>query len=212
MVSPLRFWASLVGAGVCAWWSTAGATAQAAEPVAVSEPAMGSGPSDKALERVAQEARAAGVDRAVLEAPLAEARRAVRRAAGARAAGDSTHATMLDGLAGEWAEVARTLLRAARVEAAARGEAERARDLGVRLERTRALIVEQQAHRWRLRAELDRYGDRSRAAAGDASGRAPAKPPAAAKADATRSKSTAPSAASAPPPPPGGAPSAGGPR
>jgi hypothetical protein len=73
---------------------------------------------------------------------------------------------MLDRLATEWSDVGRTLCRAARAEASARAEAQRAADLRVRLERSRALLAEQQAHRWRLRADLERL-----------TGAAPAAPP-----------------------------------
>lgn len=103
------------------------------------------------------EARAAKDKRPkVVEEPLRHARKALQRAHGARTAGDTAHARMLDGLALEWAETARDLLRAAAAEQEALATAKKARELGVQVERARALLEETQARRGRAAADLER--------------------------------------------------------
>lgn len=92
----------------------------------------------------------------VIDEPLRHARKALERANGARTAGDTAHARMLDGLALEWAETARDLLRAAAAEKEALATAKRARELGVQVERARALLEETQARRGRAAADLER--------------------------------------------------------
>jgi hypothetical protein len=84
------------------------------------------------------------------------AKKALERAHGARASGDAAHARMLDGLALEWAENARDLLRAAAAEQAAAAAADKAREASVQAERARALLEETQARRGRAEAELER--------------------------------------------------------
>jgi hypothetical protein len=97
--------------------------------------------------------------------PLRHARKALERANGARASGDTAHARMLDGLALEWAETARDLLRAAAAEKEAVAVAKRARELGVQVERARALLEETQARRGRAAADLERAEAEAREAA-----------------------------------------------
>lgn len=87
---------------------------------------------------------------------IEHAQESLERAHGARAAGDVKHATMLDGLALEWAESARDLLRAASAEQAASSAADKAREASVRAERARALLEETQARRGRADAELEK--------------------------------------------------------
>jgi hypothetical protein len=87
---------------------------------------------------------------------IEHAQESLERAHGARAAGDATHARMLDGLALEWAESARDLLRAASAEQAAASAADKAREAAVRAERARALLEETQARRGRADAELEK--------------------------------------------------------
>jgi hypothetical protein len=103
------------------------------------------------------EARAAKdkLDKVVAE-PLRHAKKALERANGARTSGDTAHARMLDGLALEWAETARDLLRAAAAEKEALATAKRAREIGVQVERARALLEETQARRGRAAADLER--------------------------------------------------------
>jgi hypothetical protein len=95
------------------------------------------------------------LDKVVAE-PLRHARKALERANGARTAGDTAHARMLDGLALEWAETARDLLRAAAAEKEALATAKKAREIGVQVERARALLEETQARRGRAAADLER--------------------------------------------------------
>jgi colicin import membrane protein len=87
---------------------------------------------------------------------IEHAQGSLERAHGARAAGDAAHAHMLDGLALEWAESARDLLRAASAEHVAASAADKAREAAVRAERARALLEETQARRGRADAELEK--------------------------------------------------------
>jgi len=88
--------------------------------------------------------------------PIEEAHRALDRGSGARRAGDARHADLLDGLAREWAETARDLVRAAAAEADAGALEIASADAGLRAERARALLEESIARRGRAEAELDR--------------------------------------------------------
>jgi len=92
----------------------------------------------------------------LVESSLEHAKESLERAHGARAAGDAAHARMLDGLALEYAESARELLRAAAAEQAAASAADKAREASVRAERARALLEETQARRGRADAELEK--------------------------------------------------------
>ncbi|WP_437533042.1 hypothetical protein WME79_05850 [Sorangium sp. So ce726] len=115
------------------------------------------------VEPIAARASAPIAAKVVAE-PMAQAKRALQRAHGARAAGDAAHARQLDAVALEWAETARTLLRAAAAEAAAVDAAKRAREVETKLERARALLEETQARRGRAAAELDRLEAEAREA------------------------------------------------
>lgn len=106
----------------------------------------------------------AGAAKVVAE-PVEKAKRSLGRAHEARAAGDAAHARLLDGLALEWAETARDLLRAVDAEITAVGTAQRAREASTRLERARALLEETQARRGRAAAELERVEAGAREAA-----------------------------------------------
>jgi hypothetical protein len=101
----------------------------------------------------------------VVAEPVEQAKRALARAHGARAAGDAAHARRLDALALEWAETAQVLLRASAAEAAAIETARRAREVGTRLDRARTLLEETQARRGRAAAELERVETEAREAA-----------------------------------------------
>lgn len=114
------------------------------------QPAAATGPAKSAAKIVAE--------------PVAQAKRALQRAHGARAAGDATNARRLDAVALEWAETARTLLRAAAAESAAVEEAKRAREVETKLDRARALLEETQARRGRAAAELERIEAEAREA------------------------------------------------
>ena len=99
--------------------------------------------------------RPAAAQRVVTE-PVEHARRALARAHGARAAGDQAHAHQLHGLALEWAETARDLLRAAEAEKTMQEAAQQAREVTTKLERARVLLAETQARLARATTELDR--------------------------------------------------------
>ena len=89
-------------------------------------------------------------------APAQDAKRALDRAAGARRSGDAVHGEMLEGLAREWAETSRDLLRAAAVEADASAVSASAADAVNQAERSRALLEEAIARRGRAEAELEK--------------------------------------------------------
>jgi hypothetical protein len=92
----------------------------------------------------------------IARSPLEEARRALDRAAGARRSGDVRHAELLEGLAREWAETARDVVRASQLEVDAGALELAAADAGLRAERARALLEEAIARRGRAEAELDK--------------------------------------------------------
>jgi hypothetical protein len=131
-----------------------GGSSAASAPAPVAAPGDGAAAQQiiKDVEAKAKEPRTAKV---VVE-PLLKAKKAMERAHGARMAGDALHARVLYGLALEWAETARELLRAASGEEEALVKAREARDLGVQLERARALLEEAQARRGRAAADLTR--------------------------------------------------------
>lgn len=136
------------------------ATAQggSAAPAPVTTPPAPPGDGANAgriIGEVEARAKKDQLEKVVVE-PLRHAKKAMERANGARTAGDTAHARMLDGLALEWAETARDLLRAAAAEKEARASAKRARELGVQAERARALLEETQARRGRVAADLER--------------------------------------------------------
>jgi hypothetical protein len=91
---------------------------------------------------------------AVTAEALAKANNALERATRMRTAGDEAHAKAADGLALEWAETARDLVRAADAEATAADLRHKALDAQAQLERSRALVEEAIASIGRLGAEL----------------------------------------------------------
>ncbi len=105
----------------------------------------------------------------VVEDAVRSSVHALERAAGARASGDSAHARMLDGLALEWAETARDLLKAAKAEDEAMASAKKARELSVQVERARALLAETEARRGRAAADLKQAETKAAEAAQKAS-------------------------------------------
>jgi hypothetical protein len=106
----------------------------------------------KDVEAKATDAKA----KKLVASSIEHAKESLERAHGARASGDAGHARMLDGLALEWAESARELLRAAAAEQAAASAADKAREAATRAERARALLEETQARRGRADAELEK--------------------------------------------------------
>lgn len=92
----------------------------------------------------------------LISSSVEHAKGALERAHGARAAGDISHAKMLEGLALEWAQNAQDLVKAAAAEQVAESAADKAREAAVRAERARALLEETQARRGRAEAELEK--------------------------------------------------------
>jgi ATP/maltotriose-dependent transcriptional regulator MalT len=84
-----------------------------------------------------------------------KARAALERARRLRAGGDEARAKLADGLAREWAEMARDLVKAADAEQTAAQARRNALDAGAHSERERALLEEGLARTGRLRAQLD---------------------------------------------------------
>ena len=111
-------------------------------------------PTAPEIDRVEREAHDAGLGPELLGRPLGEARHALERARGARAAGDEPHAALLDRLAGEWLGLASATLRAVSAENTTRVETTRRAELRTKLERGRALLAEEQARQGRLQAEV----------------------------------------------------------
>jgi hypothetical protein len=98
--------------------------------------------------------------RSVTADALAHARAALERAVRLRAAKiwghdpDEKHAAQADGLAREWAETARDLVRAVDAEKTAADTRRKAMDAQAQLERTRALVEEGIARVGRLKAAI----------------------------------------------------------
>ncbi|MGD0678911.1 MAG: hypothetical protein ABSC94_26195 [Polyangiaceae bacterium] len=92
--------------------------------------------------------------RGVVSEPLTRAREAIERATRLRFTGDEKHAALADGLATEWAETARDLIRAVEAEGRAAEQRRKAMDTQARLERLRALVEEGIARVGRLNAEI----------------------------------------------------------
>ncbi len=121
------------------------------------------GDHDVALAIVGELGKDASHQTLVAE-PLDLARRAIERAIRLRSMGDEAHAKAADGLAREWAEMARDLVSAADAETKAAAVRRKALDEQVQFERTRALVDEGIARVGRLKAELD---EAQKTAAGD---------------------------------------------
>jgi hypothetical protein len=86
---------------------------------------------------------------------IANVKEALERAVRLRAVADEPHAKTADGLAREWAEMARDLARAADAEKTAWDVKRKAEDAQARLERSRVLVEEGIARVGRMRSELD---------------------------------------------------------
>jgi hypothetical protein len=125
--------------------------------VGLGSSALGEQASDRAVaEQIMATAASSSAEGAVMRAPLEEAKKALERARGARQSGDVAHAELLEGLAREWAETARDLLRAAAIEADAGALESAAAQAGLRAERARALLEEAISRRGRAEAELEK--------------------------------------------------------
>jgi colicin import membrane protein len=131
-------------------------------PIEVPQPPPGDGATAFTLLRdIDAKAKAPRVQKLVAD-PVRRAKKALERAHGARASGDTAHAKMLDGVALEWAETARDLIRAADAEQAATQVAAAAKEAAGKAERARALLEETQARRGRAEAELERLEAQAR--------------------------------------------------
>ncbi|MBK8258822.1 MAG: hypothetical protein IPK82_39960 [Polyangiaceae bacterium] len=104
----------------------------------------------------------------VIVEPVKQAKKALERAHGARTAGDTTHARLLDALALEWAQTAEMLAQAAASEETATTAQKQAADAATQLERARTLLEETQARKGRAEAELARVEAEAKQAAADA--------------------------------------------
>jgi hypothetical protein len=122
----------------------------------VATPAGAQGGDDHtAAEALVKSIEGDAARRAVAGEAIEHARAALERATRLRSAGDEAHAKAADGLAREWAEDARDIVRAAEAEAAAAEVRRKAVDAQAQLERTRALVEEGIARVGRLKAELE---------------------------------------------------------
>jgi len=128
--------------------------------------ARADGGDHSAAEALVEELGRDALHEPIVAEPVAHARQALERAVRLRELRDEVHAQAADGLALEWAHVARDLARAADAEAKAAEVRRKALDEQVQLERTRALVDEGIARVGRLRAELD---EAERTRAGDVS-------------------------------------------
>jgi hypothetical protein len=140
-------------------FAAAPARAEGGELVNASRPPAPPGDgatAEKLLQEIeARAARDAGTAK-VVAAAVENAKTALERAHGARAANDPAHGHMLDGLALEWAETARDLERAAAAEQSSLVAAKAAADATTQAERARSLLEETQARRQRAQAELEK--------------------------------------------------------
>jgi hypothetical protein len=109
----------------------------------------GSAARDLVQQLGADEAHAA-----VVADPLGHAREALERGTRLRESGDEAHAKAADGLALEWAETARDLVRAADAEREAASRRHAVMDKLAQVERARALVEADLAHVGRLRKEI----------------------------------------------------------
>lgn len=107
-----------------------------------------------AAELAIAEVDKAGVDGKPAEAQATLAKKALLRADAARASGDSAQAMLLEGLARTHAEMARDVLRAAKIEGERTTAEQRTTELSTDSERKRALIEEIAARKQRAAADL----------------------------------------------------------
>jgi hypothetical protein len=137
-----------------AWPATAGAHGggRVAEPPTASE--LEPGPIKRLVLDVQTLVREGKHDANVVSEPLGHAIEAADRARSARSAGDRPHGTMLDKLAEQWAQAAKSIVRAVEADRRSQIEAKRLTDVTTKVERAQALLTEQQARLGRLQAEL----------------------------------------------------------
>ena len=126
-----------------------------ASGVASAQPADEHAAATAIVQQLSTDAAQDPKHQAVTADALLEARSALERATRLRVAGDEAHAKAADGLALEWAETARDVVKAADAEAAAAELRHKALDAQAQLDRSRALVEEAVASIGRLQAELD---------------------------------------------------------
>ena len=136
---------------------------------------------DRAVaEAVLQDLDRDAAHKALVASTVQKSRDALERAKRMHAAGDDPHAKLAEGVAREWAEMARDLAKAADLEQAAAQARRDALDAGALLDRERALLEEGIARTGRLRAQLEaaerEAKDTNRTAAAALDGGAPKKP------------------------------------
>lgn len=153
-------------------------------------------PDDRSVANEIISQQTAGSSAPVASRALAEARRALQRADHARSAGDTANARHLEGLAREWAEMARDVARATNAEQRADRNQRAAASASLQVRKTHAMIETLVARRARAQGELQQLHAASSAGI-----------PAAAL-SAARMRPPAPGSASARPSldPPGGTP------
>lgn len=107
-----------------------------------------------AAEQAIAEVDKAGADGKAGEAQATLAKKALLRADAARASGDNAQGALLEGLARTHAEMARDVLRAAKIEAERTAAERRTTELATDSERKRALIEEIAGRKQRAAADL----------------------------------------------------------
>lgn len=119
-------------------------------------PAQAAAPSDRSVAEklVTELSELPEGERPVVHLALERARHALTRATGAKDAGDARAASLLEGIAREWAETGQDLLRAARAEAELKALQAKAAEVSQKAERARMLLEEAIARKGRAEAEL----------------------------------------------------------
>jgi hypothetical protein len=116
--------------------------------------ALGTGSDRSVTEAAIQALSAVPAHQKLATEPLARAKSALDRASDARVAGDHAHGSRLEGVAREWAETGRDLVRAAEAEREAQALFAKATALETKAVRGRALLEETMARRERAREKL----------------------------------------------------------
>jgi len=117
--------------------------------------ARAQGGDDRAVaDAIVRQLEADAAHRPATAEALQRSKQALERGTRLRAAGDEAHAKAADGLAREWAETARDLVRAVDAEAAASESRRKAVEAQAALERAKAQVEEAIARVGRLKAEL----------------------------------------------------------
>lgn len=100
---------------------------------------------------------------AMVREPVSQARKALKRLADARAAGDAPHAVQLTALANDWATLAANVVKAAELEKEVAAQQAKLTELDQKRRRTETLLEATIAQRERTRQELSRSSTSSTA-------------------------------------------------